>query len=257
MGISVNTNTVSLSERADRFEEHQIQELENRIIARSLVAQLEEGSQPVYRRGKLKPGTHLLMGEDPRLPKMPEKPKFMDFVRLRFSIGGQQHLLQSARLAKKNGLPEKIILACLLHDVAVSGFIRSDHGYWGAALIEPYVDEEISWAVRMHQCCRFFPDADVGYEYPEAYRRMFGDEYQPEQYIVNEYKRVRKHKWYMTARQICMNDLYAFDPDVHVEWEEFEDILGRGFKQPREGLGNDNTSASHMWRTLRRPSNAL
>ena len=252
-----NTSTISLTAAADEFEERQIQELENKIIARSLISQLEEGGQPVYRRGKLTEGIHLLMGEDPRLPVMPDKPGFMDFVRLRFSIGGQQHLLQSARLARNKGLPEKIVLACLLHDVAVSGFIRSDHGYWGAALIEPYVDEEVSWAVRMHQCCRFFPDPDVGYEYPEAYRRMFGENYQPEQYIADEYKRARKHKWYMTARQICMNDLYAFDPDVHVEWEEFEDILGRGFKQPSEGLGNDNSSSSHMWRTLRRPSNAL
>jgi hypothetical protein len=250
-------NMTTLSERADEYEHRQMLELENKIITRSLIAQLEEGRQPNYTRGKTGQGVHLFMGEDPRLPEMLEKPTFMDFVRLRFTIGGQQHLLQSARLAKNNGMPEKIVLACLLHDIAVSGFIRSDHGYWGAALIEPYVDEEVSWAIKMHQCCRFFADPDVGYEYPEAYIRMFGEEYKPEPYIVEEYERAKKHKWYMSARQICMNDLYSFDPDVHVEWEDFEDVLGRGFKQPVEGLGNDNTSSSHMWRTLRRPSNAL
>ena len=36
------------------------------------------------------------------------------------------------------------VLACLLHDIGVIGFIRSDHGYWGAQLIEPYVDEKVS-----------------------------------------------------------------------------------------------------------------
>ena len=36
-----------------------------------------------------------------------------------------------------------------------------------------------------------------------------------------------------------------------------EDIVGRHFRQPPEGLGNDNTPASHMWRTLRRPCNTL
>ena len=72
-----------------------------------------------------------------------------------------------------------------------------------------------------------------------------------------EYERAKNHKWYMSARMICVNDLYAFDPDVVIEWEQFEDVLGRHFKQPSEGLGNDNTSASHMWRTLRRPCNAL
>jgi hypothetical protein len=86
---------------------------------------------------------------------------------------------------------------------------------------------------------------------------MFGEGYLPEPYIVAEYERARKHKWYMTARQICMNDLYSFNADILVEWEEFEDVLGRGFREPHEGLGNDSTSASHMWRTLRRPSNAL
>ena len=50
---------------------------------------------------------------------------------------------------------------------------------------------------------------------------------------------------------------YSFDPDVEVELEQFEDVIGRHFRQPPEGLGNDDTSASHMWCTLRRPCNAL
>ena len=144
-----------------------------------------------------------------------------------------------------------------MHDIAICGFIRSDHGYWGAQMIAPYVDEEVSWAIRMHQSLRFFPDESVGYEYPDLYIRMFGEHYQPEPYIVAEYERAKKHKWYMTARMICVNDLYSFNPDVVVDWEDFEDVIGRNFKQPSEGLGNDNTSSSHMWRTLRRPCNAL
>ena len=169
----------------------------------------------------------------------------------------QQHLLQSANLAQKNGLSEKIVLACLLHDIAVAGFIRSDHGYWGAQMIEPYVDEEVSWAIRMHQCLRFFPDESVGYPYPENYVRMFGENYEPEPYIVADYERAKNHKWYMSGRMICVNDLYSFDPDVTVELEQFEDIIGRHFRQPPEGLGNDNSPSAHMWRTLRRPCNAL
>ena len=149
------------------------------------------------------------------------------------------------------------MLACLLHDIAVTGFIRSDHGYWGAQLIEPYVDEEVSWAIRMHQCMRFFPDESVGYAYPENYTRMFGEDYQVEPYIAAEYERAKNHKWYMSGRMICVNDLYSFDDNLVIELEQFEDVIGRHFKQPKEGLGNDNTPASHMWRTLRRPCNAL
>ena len=50
-----------------------------------------------------------LMKHDPRLPRMPDKPTLFDFFRLRF--GPATHLLQSARLAQKNGASEKLVLA--------------------------------------------------------------------------------------------------------------------------------------------------
>ncbi len=247
------STTPSLSERADELERRQMAELGERAIVKSVLYNLADGEQSFGPRPRVA-GRH--MGEDPRLPPMPEKPTLLDFFRLRFAPG-QAHLLQSANLAQNAGLTEKMVLACLLHDIAIVGFIRADHGYWGAQLIEPYVDEEVSWAIRMHQALRFFPDESVGYEYPEQYRTMFGTDYRPDPYIVADYERARKHRWYMSARMICVNDLYSFDPDVHVEIEQFEDIIGRHFRQPREGLGNDNTPASHMWRTIRRPCNAL
>ena len=64
--------------------------------------------------------------------------------------------MQSARVARENGCSEKVVLACLLHDISVFGLLIPEHGYWGAQLIEPYVDEEVSWAVRYHQALRFF-----------------------------------------------------------------------------------------------------
>jgi len=74
---------------------------------------------------------------------------------------------------------------------------------------------------------------------------------------VRDAEMAKNHKWYMSAMQICLNDLYSFDPEVVVNIMDFEDIIGRHFKQPKEGLGNDDTPASHIWRTLRRPANAL
>ena len=250
--------TQTLSERADAYEEQQMKELGDRLVAKSLLYNLADGERKHGNdaAGPGPGGAAFLMGEDPRLPQMPEKPTLFDFFEYRFAPG-KAHLLQSANLAQKNGLPEKMVLACLLHDIAVIGFIRADHGYWGAQLLAPYVDEEVAWAIRVHQALRFFPDDAVGYEYPDAYRRMFGDDYRPEPYIVDEYERARKHKWYMSARMIVVNDLYAFDPNVTVELEQFEDVVGRHFRQPPEGLGNDDSPSSHMWRTLRRPCNAL
>ena len=200
-------------------------------------------------------GRHFLMCPDPRLREMPDKPTLIDFFRHRF--GPAAHLLQSARLALKAGLPETTVLACLLHDIAVFGFIRSDHGYWGAQLIEPYVSEEVSWAVRAHQALRFYPDEAVGYTYPEAYVDMFGAEYRPDPYIDRDYQAARNHRWYMTARLVTLYDFYAFDPNVTVEIEEFTDIIGRNFRQPAEGLGMDNSPSSHMWRTIIAPTKFL
>ena len=34
-------------------------------------------------------------------------------------------------------------------------------------------------------------------------------------------------------------------------------VVGRQFKQPKEGLGNDNSPVAHMWRTMMFPDNPL
>jgi hypothetical protein len=54
----------------------------------------------------------------------------------------------------------------------------------------------------------------------------------------------------MDARMVTTNDLYSFDPNVQVDIDEFTDVIGRHFKQPKDGLGNDNTPVSHMWRSM-------
>jgi len=61
----------------------------------------------------------------------------------------------------------------------------------------------------------------------------------------------------MTARLICVNDLYAFDPTVQVSLEEFTDIAGRNFRQPEEGLGFDASPSAHMWRSIIWPTKYL
>jgi hypothetical protein len=243
---------MTVSEQADAKEAEQIRELDKWYIAKSMLYQFGD-VDPTERTvpfgpSKQAPGQLMLMGDDPRLKKMPEAPTLMDFFKCR--LGPAMHLLQSANLARKNGCNEKIILACLLHDFAVSGFIRADHGYWGAQLMEPYVDEEVSWAMRMHQALRFYPDESVGYPYPENYARWFGRDYVPEPYVQQAYKEALNHKWYMSARLICVNDLYSFEPGVVVQLEDFTDIIGRNFKQPKEGLGFDGSPVAHMWRTI-------
>src|SRR3954454_18156571 len=188
----VLTPAMTISQKADAIEEHLLEQLNLHVATSVLFTSGEcDPTHPSTNR-TVPPGKRALMGDDPRLPKMPDKPTLLDFFKYRFSPS-QNHLLQSANLALKNGHSEKIILACLLHDIGVVGFIRSDHGYWGAQLVEPYVDEEIAWAIKAHQALRFYPDEAAGYAYPDQYVRLFGVDFTPEPYIQEEYKRLRDH----------------------------------------------------------------
>ena len=171
-----------------------------------------------YRRGTGKLFMHdrNIQNPDPgntskvrRLQPMPEKPTLIDFFKLRFPPAA--HLLQSARLARKNGLSEEIILACLLHDTG-QYLCYADHGYWGAQIVEPYVSERVAFAIRYHQALRFYPDHSVGYSYPEGYLLMFGTDYVPLPHVQAAYTYARNHKWYMDARMVTTNDLYSLRP---------------------------------------------
>ena len=203
------------------------------------------------------PDTVFMMGDNPALPKLPPQPTLKDFFLLRFRERARRHLLQSARVARENGLGEKVIMACLLHDIAIAGLLSANHGYWGAQMVGPYVDEEVAWAIEKHEALRYFPDETVGYTYPEAYIEFFGPDYEPPDYIRREYQAARQHRWYMTSRLITVNDIYSFDPDAVVDYDEFEDVVGRNFRQPEEGLGFDGSAVAHMWRTMIWPNNFL
>jgi hypothetical protein len=251
-------DTMTLSQRADALEQEMSRELDYIVIKSRLYSMAEGDMGPAPNAATLmaqNPNARVLMGDDPRLPAMPEKPTLADFFKYRF--GPAAHLLQSARHAVKGGLPEKMVLACLLHDISTIGFIRGDHGYWGAQLVEPYVDEEVTWAIRAHQVLRFYPDESVGYEYPQSYVKSFGSDYAPDPYIEADYRRMREHKWYMSGRMITVHDIYSFDPTVQVELEEFTDVIGRNFRQPEQGLGFDNSPVAHMWRAMIRPAKYL
>jgi len=202
-------------------------------------------------------GAVFMMGDNPALPRMPEKPTLLDFFRLRFGSISRRHHFLSAKLALEAGQDEKVIMACFLHDISNGALVRCDHGYWSAQLIAPYVSEEVAWAVQFHQPLRYFADESVGYEYPEAYRRYFGADYQPPEYIRRAHEEARAHRWYMTSRLLTMFDKYAFEPGPEIDPCMFEDIIGRNFRQPKEGLGFDGSPVAHMWRSMIWPNNFL
>ena len=271
LGGEAAANDMSHEARADALEDYLAAKLQATVAARqgtkaypSVADHEERIDKRAYRRGVGRLFVHEHSNKNPnadergltvpRLPPMPPHPTLVDFFNDRFASSA--HLLQSASLAKKRGTSEEIVLACLLHD-AGQNLMKADHGYWGAQIVEPYVSERVAFAVRYHQALRFFPDASVGYEYPESYYQTFGVDYVPLPHIRRAYEFARNHKWYMDARLVTVNDLYSFDPNVHVSIDEFTDVIGRHFRQPEEGLGNDNTPVTHMWRTMINPDAPL
>lgn len=190
-------------------------------------------------------------GNVERLTAMPARPTLWDFFELRF-MKSRNHCFQSANKALQNGVDEETVLACLVHDT-VQELIHTDHGFWGAQMYEPYVPARTAFAIRYHAALRFFPDAQAGYCYPDEYREIFGMDYVPSPHIEASYRFARGHHWYGAARAVTVNDLYSFDPKAVVKVDAFREIVARHFKQPAEGLGNDNSPSAHMWRTLANP----
>jgi predicted HD phosphohydrolase len=85
------------------------------------------------------------------------KPTIVDIYKLRLMqpirnlpFPPAKHMIQCAKLAMTAGADETIVLACLLHDIGFA-IMRPDHGWWGAQLVEPYVPEKVTWAIRYHQ----------------------------------------------------------------------------------------------------------
>lgn len=240
--------------RADALERFLVSRLNGPRYLQEVTASRSSGS-PTTRRG-----AGLLFGdgrrEPPALAPLPEKPTLLDFFFLRTPFPVMRHLLQSATDALEKGESEEQVLACLLHDFAL-GLVKVDHGWWCAQMVEPYVSEKVAWAIRYHQALRFFPDESVGYAYPALYVEMFGKDYVPEPYITETYEIARRHRWYLEARMVTVHDLYGFDPDRRVSFDPFHDIIGRHFRQPKEGLGFDGSPVAHMWRSVIFPDHPL
>jgi hypothetical protein len=213
--------------------------------------------EPALLKQMVDSGAVFMMGDNPKLPRMPERPRLLDFFHYRFTDIAFRHLLQSAKVAMDAGQSETIVIACLLHDISNGALIRSDHGYWGAQMIAPYVSEEVAWAVQYHQALRYFADDSVGFKYPDAYNQFFGPDYEPPEYVQKAHRDARNHRWYMTSRLITIYDVYAFEEGKDVDPAIFTDIIGRHFHEPEEGLGFDNSPVAHMWRTMIWPNNFL
>src|SRR5260370_8071320 len=111
-------DTMTLAERADALEHRMMRELDA-IIVKSRLFKLADGDTSIPNGPALlaaNPGKHMLMGDDPPLPKMPEKPTLMDFFKRRF--GPAKHLPQPARHPVRPALHDNVAAPSLCHSTA-------------------------------------------------------------------------------------------------------------------------------------------
>src|SRR5262249_12848284 len=104
MGPHAASKPMTLAEQADEPEERRMPELNETVATKSVLYILADGKVEMDSGPALQaknPGKYFLMGADPRLPKMPDKPQLIDFFKQRFA--SMNHLLQSANLALKAG----------------------------------------------------------------------------------------------------------------------------------------------------------
>ena len=80
-------------QQAEAADHAQIEELDRLVIVKSVIYTSGERDPRAPLPRPPDQGKRYLMGHDPRLPRMPDKPTLFDFFRYRF--GPAAHLLQS------------------------------------------------------------------------------------------------------------------------------------------------------------------
>src|SRR5213592_2005621 len=98
-------DAMSLSQRADALEQEMSDELDYIVIKSRLYSMAEGDMGPAPNAGALmaqNPKARVLMGDDPRLPKMPEKPTLVDFFKYRFGPAAVFEEIDEGRLDRKS-----------------------------------------------------------------------------------------------------------------------------------------------------------
>lgn len=120
-------------------------------------------------------------------------------TRLEGSLGGYQvtrleHSLQAASRARRDGASVDWVVAALVHDLG-DELAPYNHGEIAAALLAPYVDEEITWVVRHHGLFQ-----NVYYAH-----HLGGDRFARDQFAG--------HRWFDRCVEFCARwDQNSFDP---------------------------------------------
>lgn len=112
-----------------------------------------------------------------------------------YQITRLQHSLQTATRARRSGADVDWVVAALLHDLG-DALAPYNHAEYAAAILRPYVREEVSWVIEQHGVFQ-------SYYYSH---HLGGDR--------NGRDAFADHQWYQLCADFCAEwDQSSFDPD--------------------------------------------
>jgi len=134
-----------------------------------------------------------------------------------YQVSRLEHCLQAATRAHRAGESDDWIVAALLHDIG-DELAPYSHSEMAAAVLRPFVSDEVYWVVKHHGVFQMFYYA----------HHSGGDRHVREQF--------KGHAYYDSAVRFCHQyDQNCFDPSYESEaLEFFRPLLERVFAQPRQ-----------------------
>ena len=148
-------------------------------------------------------------------------PRLVDHLRLLadghggFAVDRLEHSLQTATRAHRAGRADDYVACALLHDIGDS-LCPADHPSIAAAIVSPYVGEELTWMVAHHAVFQ-------GYYY---FHHLGMDRNARDEYSG--------HPWYDLTAEFCAEfDQAAFDPSYRsMPLDDFVPLLEKVFAAP-------------------------
>jgi predicted HD phosphohydrolase len=137
-----------------------------------------------------------------------------------YAVSRLGHSLQVATRALIDGADDELVVAALIHDIG-DELAPYNHAEFAAAIIRPYVREEVSWIVEQHGLFQ-------NYYYVH---HLGGDR--------NARDRFKGHRWYDACAAFCERwDQASFDPQypsqpLAVFEPRVRSIFGRQAHDPR------------------------
>lgn len=133
-----------------------------------------------------------------------------------YQVSRYEHSLQAATRAYRDGRDEEYVVATLLHDLG-DDLAPENHSELAAAIVKPYVREEVHWIIRHHGAFQMY---------------YYAHHYGQDRHVRDRY---RESPHYQACVDFCERyDQCSFDPDYDsLPLEFFEPMLRRVFAAPR------------------------